>query len=111
MLIILHLAEQITNGSTGFATDKCNRFITFNIESEIIREVIFSTCLNRDTLQFGIFYYIDFRKTSYINIPAATDALSDSALPGIGILTRQSAAIAASSLIPFASLPIIIATL
>ncbi len=31
VLIILHLAEQITNGSTGFATDKCNRFITFNI--------------------------------------------------------------------------------
>ncbi len=31
VLIILHLAEQITNGSTGFATEKCNRFFTFNI--------------------------------------------------------------------------------
>ncbi len=31
VLIILHLTEQITNASTGFATDKCNRFITFNM--------------------------------------------------------------------------------
>ena len=31
VLINLHLAEQITNASTEFAIDKCNRLFTFNI--------------------------------------------------------------------------------
>ncbi len=50
VLIILHLAEQITNGSTGFATDKCNRFITFNMGGNANENILQKITKNTSTI-------------------------------------------------------------
>ena len=48
MLVILHLAEQITKGLTGFATDKCKRLVTFNSFDKITKSRFYLNKLQYD---------------------------------------------------------------